>query len=62
VGPIAREQLSALLMGIRPADLSHVRQHLSLLSDFLAYHVVSKPLKSVRFLTDLFPQEVGAAS
>jgi DNA repair protein RecO (recombination protein O) len=62
VGPIAREQLHALLTGVRPADLSHARQHLSLLSDFLAYHVVSKPLKSVRFLTDLFPQEVGAAS
>jgi DNA repair protein RecO (recombination protein O) len=57
MGPGARAQLSELLQGRRPAGLSHTRQHLSLLSDFLAYHVVSKPLKSLRFLGGLFPQE-----
>jgi DNA repair protein RecO (recombination protein O) len=62
VGPGARAQLRALLQGRRPEDLSHTRQHLSLLEDFLAYHVISKPLKSLRFLTSLFPQEVGVAS
>jgi DNA repair protein RecO (recombination protein O) len=62
VGPGARAQLSALLRGERPTDLSHARQHLGLLEDFLAYHVVSKPLKSLRFLVDLFPQETGVQS
>jgi len=62
VGPGARGQLRTLLEGRRPPDLSHARQHLNLLEDFLAYHVVSKPLKSMRFLADLIPQEVEAAS
>jgi DNA repair protein RecO (recombination protein O) len=60
VGPGARGQLRALLAGRRPPDLSHARQHLGLLEDFLAYHVVSKPLKSMRFLADLLPQEAEA--
>jgi DNA repair protein RecO (recombination protein O) len=60
VGPGARGQLRALLDGRRPPDLSYARQHLGLLEDFLAYHVVSKPLKSMRFLTELLPQEVEA--
>ena len=62
VGPGARGQLRALLGGEHPPDLSHTRQHLGLLEDFLAYHVVSKPLKSLRFLTDLFPREAGVAT
>jgi DNA repair protein RecO (recombination protein O) len=62
VGPGARGQLAQLLAGDRPADLSHSRQHLSLLTDFLAYHVVSKPLKSLPFLAGLFPREAGVAS
>ena len=60
IGPIARGQLSALLAGDLPADLTHARQHLSLVSDFVAYHVASKPLKSVRFLAGLFPADVEA--
>lgn len=60
VGPGARAQLEALLKGERPADLSHLRQHLALLSDFLAYHVVSKPLKSLAFLGAFLPQEVNS--
>jgi len=59
MGPGARAQLKELLQGRRPADLSHARQHLSLLSDFLSYHVVSKPLKSLRFLAGLFPHEAS---
>jgi DNA repair protein RecO (recombination protein O) len=59
MGPGARAQLGGLLRGERPPDLSHHRQHLSLLTDFLAYHVVSKPLKSLRFLAGSFPEEAG---
>lgn len=62
VGPGARAQLGRLLAGERPESLTHSRQHLSLLTDFLAYHVVSKPLKSAPFLAGLFPQEAGVAS
>jgi DNA repair protein RecO len=62
VGPGARGQLRMLLAGERPPDLSHARQHLALLEDFLAYHVVSKPLKSMRFLADLLPREAEVAS
>ncbi|MDH3207659.1 MAG: DNA repair protein RecO [Gemmatimonadota bacterium] len=61
VGPGARRQLRALLRGELPPDLSHTRQHLALLEDFLAYHVISKPLKSLRFLGDLFPREAVVA-
>lgn len=62
MGPGARGQLRQLLNGARPPNLSHARQHLSLLTDFLAYHVVSRPLKSLRFLPGLFPQETPLAS
>lgn len=62
VGPGARAQLRALLRGQQPEGLSHARQHLSLLEDFLAYHVISKPLKSLRFLAGLFPHEASVAS
>lgn len=62
MGPGARQQLRQLLQGQRPPDLSHARQHLSLLTDFLAYHVVPKPLKSMRFLAGLFPREAPVAS
>jgi DNA repair protein RecO (recombination protein O) len=62
MGPGARAQLRELLQGGRPPDLSHERQHLSLLTDFLAYHVVSRPLKSLRFLEGLFPRETPLAS
>jgi len=61
IGPGARAQLRALLEGRRPADFSHARQHLGLLEDFLAYHVIQKPLKSMRFLAELLPREVEAA-
>lgn len=57
IGPVARGQLSALVAGELPIDLTHGRQHLSLVSDFVTYHVASKPLKSFRFLADLLPAD-----
>jgi DNA repair protein RecO (recombination protein O) len=56
MGPIARGQLAALLGGDTPT-LTHARQHFSLVADFIAHHVVPKPLKSMSFLTDLLPAE-----
>jgi DNA repair protein RecO (recombination protein O) len=57
IGPIARGQLEALLLGGVPQALTHTRQHLALVSDFIAYHVVSKPLKSLRFLASVLPAD-----
>ena len=57
VGPVARAQVNALLAGEVPDGLSHFRQHLALVSDFVAFHVASKPLKSLRFLGGLLPDE-----
>lgn len=57
VGPGARSQVEALLRGDLPADLSHTRQHLALISDFIAYHIASKPLKSLTFLGGLLSDE-----
>jgi DNA repair protein RecO (recombination protein O) len=59
VGPGARAQLEALLHGEIPPDLSHIRQHLQLLSDFMTYHVAGgRPLDAFRFLAAFLP--VGA--
>jgi len=59
VGPIARDQLRSLLGGSWTAPVTHARQHLALLSDFVAFHVVPRPLKSFRFLADVLPPEDG---
>lgn len=59
VGPGARRQLAALLVGDLPSDLTHARQHLTLVSDFIAYHVASKPLKSLGFLGGFMPDDAG---
>lgn len=61
IGPIARAQLEALLEGAAPSGLGHARRHLGLLSDFVAHHVASRPLKSLRFLGDVLPVDVQAA-
>jgi DNA repair protein RecO (recombination protein O) len=58
MGPIARRQLSALLDGETP-PLTHARQHFSLVGDFIAQHVVPKPLKSMPFLTGLLPADAS---
>jgi recombinational DNA repair protein (RecF pathway) len=57
VGPIARGQLRSLLEGRWSDAVTHARQHLALLSDFVAFHVVPRPLKSFRFLADVLPPE-----
>jgi hypothetical protein len=61
IGPIARRQLEALLEGAAPSGLGHARQHLGLLTDFVAHHVASRPLKSLRFLGDMLPADAQAA-
>ncbi len=57
VGPIARSQLEDMISGQVPVGLSHTRRHLGLVSDFIAYHVLSKPLKSLRFLGSALPPD-----
>lgn len=57
VGPGARDQLRAMLTGQGIAPVSHPRRHLALLSDFIAFHVAQKPLRSFRFLGDLLPPD-----
>jgi len=57
VGPGAREQLRALLSGRTDPPVTHARRHLALLSDFVAFHVAQRPLKSLRFLGDLLPPD-----
>jgi len=57
VGPVARAQVALLVAGGIPEGMTHAHQHLSLVADFIAYHVVSKPLKSLRFLGDLLPED-----
>jgi DNA repair protein RecO (recombination protein O) len=58
IGPRAREQLDALLRGEVPAGLTHSRQHLGLVTDFVAHHVVHRPLKSFDFLGGVLPNDV----
>ena len=62
IGPVARGQVVALTRGEVPAGLTHARQHLGLVSDFVAYHVVSKPLKSLRFLGGMLPADESEAT
>ena len=57
VGPGARAQIAQLIEGRIAPPITHVRRHLGLLSDFIAYHVASKPLKSLDFLGGLLPVE-----
>ncbi len=57
VGPGARAQLRALLSGRTDPPITHARRHLALLSDFVAFHVAQRPLKSLRFLGDLLPAD-----
>jgi DNA repair protein RecO len=61
VGPIARAQIVALLEGGAGVRISHPRRHLGLVSDFVAYHVVSRPLKSLHFLGSLLPPDQVAS-
>ncbi|HET9947610.1 MAG TPA: DNA repair protein RecO [Longimicrobiales bacterium] len=60
MGPIARGQLVELLEGRAPADLTHARRHAALVADFVAHHVVPRPLKSLPFLSGLLPDPTPA--
>ncbi len=63
IGPVARAQIANLLAGRLDAEFTYARRHLAVLSDFVAYHVVSKPLKSLSFLGGLLPaDEQGAGT
>jgi DNA repair protein RecO (recombination protein O) len=57
VGPIARSQLRALVAGGSEDPVTYERRHLALVSDFVTYHVASRPLRSLRFLGDALPPE-----
>lgn len=57
IGPLARAQVQGLLAGSLEEPVTYPRRHLALLSDFIAFHVAQRPLKSLRFLGDLFPAE-----
>jgi DNA repair protein RecO (recombination protein O) len=57
IGPLARDQLRTLLMGEVPDGFAHPRRHLALLSDFVAHHVATKPLKTLQFLADRLPPD-----
>jgi len=57
VGPVARDQLRALARGHLDVSVTHSRRHLALLADFIAFHVVPRPMKSLAFLGELLPQD-----
>lgn len=57
IGPRAREQIAELVQGCVPKGLTHSRRHLRLISDFVTYHVASKPLKSLTFLGGVLPPD-----
>jgi len=60
IGPRARSQVLAFVEGRLPEGLTHSRRHLGLVSDFVAYHVISRPLKSQRMLNGLLPDDTDA--
>lgn len=62
VGPIARQQVAQLLSGEVPVGITHARAHLALVSDFIAYHVASRPLKSLTFLGSMLPRDTEASA
>lgn len=59
VGPVARDQLRALVAGdAPPSPLLRPRAHLQLLSDFVTHHVSgTRPLGSFSFLAQLLPDD-----
>jgi DNA repair protein RecO (recombination protein O) len=59
LGPLARAQVRDLGAGYLSASLSHTRQHLGLISDFVTFHIAQRPLKSLRFLADMLPADEG---
>lgn len=57
LGPLARDQLRAILMGEIPSELIRPRAHLRLVSDFITYHISGgTPLRSMAVLVSLTPE------
>lgn len=57
LGPVAREQLRALLAGELREELRRPRAHLRLASDFITYHISGgNPLRSFSVLSSLIPE------
>lgn len=60
LGPLAREQLSALVEGMAPPGLLGGRSHLRLVGDFVAYHLAGGlPLRSLAVLRSLLAEDHG---
>jgi len=57
MGPGARSQVQSFVAGALPESLSHARQHLALVSDFVTFHIAQRPLKSLKFLADMLPPD-----
>jgi hypothetical protein len=47
-----------LVQGRIDDTIDHPKKHLAVLSQFLSYHVVSRPLKSLEFIQQLLPEDV----
>ena len=61
IGPVARRQLAAFLRGDVPAELRGRRAHLSLLDDFVTFHMLGgRRLESFRFLEPESPRDHDA--
>ena len=62
VGPLigagARLQITQLVQGRIDDTIDHPKKHLAVLSQFLSYHVVSRPLKSLEFIQRILPEDV----
>ena len=58
IGPVARLQIMQLVQSRIDDVIDYPKKHLAVLSQFLSYHVVSRPLKSLEFIQRLLPQDV----
>jgi len=58
IGPVARLQIMQLVQGRFDDAIDYPKKHLAVLSHFLSYHVVSRPLKSLEFMQQLLPEDV----
>ena len=59
IGPVARLQIIQLVQGRIDDTIDHPKKHLAVLSQFLNYHVISRPLKSLEFIQRLLPEDAG---
>ena len=58
IGPVARLQIMQLVQSRIDDVIDYPKKHLAVLSQFLSYHVVSRPLKSLEFIQQLLPEDV----